>query len=575
MPSKCINDGKTFNSAVDNLGIVCSNGEQEVYESRQCSGLMTSPGQEHCFVQHEESEHHSFSGFGEFCADKENLERNRELKRRKISNPNTDAVVGDRLLPASLIANPCSLKHAEKDDVELSTTERSRGSVTSRVLRSEKKRSRWITVFSSRDKAAKTVLSWLIENNVVLPRQKVAYVRRTDGLILKEGWITNDGIKCRCCLKIFSLSKFEAHNGTKTPSPSASIILQDGRSLLDCQKQIIFPLKPNELQHARFKSNFSNLEVDDVCSVCHDGGMLMICDLCPSAFHPTCIGLQDVPEGNWFCPSCRCEICGLSDYNFEDKDFIEKSGIYCDQCEREYHVGCLRKHGFPLRKRPTGAWTCSKSCSKIIDCLGQLLGKPNPTPVKGLSWTIVRNKRNYDGQLDEKTIVEDYGKLHIALDVLHECFEPLHETRTQSDVTADILFNRISRLNRLNFWGFYTMLLMKGEEVVCVATFRIFGEKLAEMPFICTRVKFRRQGMCRLLMDELQKLLSSLAVERLLLPAVQELLKTWTSSFWIHKDDIFRVVRTTKSHISHISWYSHVSQVLEEAIYFKLLINCC
>jgi len=38
--------------------------------------------------------------------------------------------------------------------------------------------------------------------------------------------------------------------------------------------------------------------------------------------------------------------------------------------------------------------------------------------------------------------------------------------------------------------------------------FRIHGQKVAEMPLIATRFKYRRKGMCRLLVSELEKVLS-------------------------------------------------------------------
>ena len=107
-----------------------------------------------------------------------------------------------------------------------------------------------------------------------------------------------------------------------------------------------------------------------------------------------------------------------------------------------------------------------------------------------------------------------------------------------------------SDLNRLNFEGFYTVLLEQNEELISVATirwvydcattkyqavgfawnviaflvwfavyvpshfmvfwlaisfYRVFGQKVAEVPLIGTRIQYRRLGMCRILMDELEK----------------------------------------------------------------------
>ncbi|TVU47435.1 hypothetical protein EJB05_07038, partial [Eragrostis curvula] len=381
---------------------------------------------------------------------------------------------------------------------------------------------------------AKTVLSLLLEKNILLPRDRITYKQTSDGPVIKEGSINKDGIKCLCCNEIFTLENFEVHAGISTPLPSAHMFLKDGRSLSQCLIEFMGENRPKDSLHLRLKGRYSDLESDSICSVCNDGGEILLCDNCPSSFHHDCVGLEAIPEGSWYCPSCRCGICNLSDYDPNTSQFTEKTVVYCDQCEREYHVGCIRNRDHQLVCRPEGCWLCSRGCSKIFQHLQSLIGKSIPTPVEGLSCTILRFCRENGNDLvdfDDGTMAEHYGKLRIALDVLHECFVTIIEPRTQSDLSEDIVFNRESELRRLNFRGFYTILLQKGGELVSVGTFRVCGQKFAELPLIGTRVPYRRQGMCRLLMNELEKLLSDLGVERLLLPAVPQLLETWTGSF--------------------------------------------
>jgi hypothetical protein len=45
----------------------------------------------------------------------------------------------------------------------------------------------------------------------------------------------------------------------------------------------------------------------EVCSVCDDGGLLLVCDSCRNAFHMECLtpALSECPEGNWSCDRCR------------------------------------------------------------------------------------------------------------------------------------------------------------------------------------------------------------------------------------------------------------------------------
>ena len=35
---------------------------------------------------------------------------------------------------------------------------------------------------------------------------------------------------------------------------------------------------------------------DDVCAVCNDGGLMIVCDHCPHSYHKECIGMADEDE---------------------------------------------------------------------------------------------------------------------------------------------------------------------------------------------------------------------------------------------------------------------------------------
>ncbi|KAG4923636.1 hypothetical protein JHK87_049176 [Glycine soja] len=92
-----------------------------------------------------------------------------------------------------------------------------------------------------------------------------------------------------------------------------------------------------------------------------------------------------------------------------------------------------------------------------------------------------------------------------------------------------------SKLNRLNFQGFYTVLLERNEELISVAAVRVYGKKVTEVPPVGTRLEYRPHGMCHILMKKLEKKLTQLGVEGLILPAVPSVLETWTRSFGIAK----------------------------------------
>lgn len=51
-------------------------------------------------------------------------------------------------------------------------------------------------------------------------------------------------------------------------------------------------------------------EHQEFCRICKDGGELLCCDSCPSAYHTHCLNppLSEIPDGDWKCPRCSVSV---------------------------------------------------------------------------------------------------------------------------------------------------------------------------------------------------------------------------------------------------------------------------
>ena len=77
---------------------------------------------------------------------------------------------------------------------------------------------------------------------------------------------------------------------------------------------------------ASLELNFLDTQLSDdehaeKCTLCEEGGNLLLCDGCPRSFHPDCLDLPEdgLPEGEWLCAVCMlaagkgpaaCPLCG-------------------------------------------------------------------------------------------------------------------------------------------------------------------------------------------------------------------------------------------------------------------------
>ncbi|CAK8568371.1 unnamed protein product [Lathyrus sativus] len=382
------------------------------------------------------------------------------------------------------------------------------------------------------DRKRCSLLYWLIENRVLASGTSVLCRGGKD--IVKKGNIFRDGIVCDCCRDNFTMTAFEAHACCTRHRPSTSILLEDGRSLLECQREALSS-RGEKGSHVVGEEKMERYN-DVVCLVCGLGGDIILCDRCPSSFHLGCLGLDRVPDGDWFCPTCCCKICHQPKCKQECED--QKGNdivIICAQCEQEFHFGCLKSIGFGdvESNGKKKNWFCSVVCGKMFLCLKSMIGKPIKL-ANNLTWTLFKNVSSSgddDGDFSSDELSQNESKLNSILGVLHESFDRIVDVITKRELIEDVVFSRYSEYNRCNFRGFYNVILEKMGEVISVANIRIYGPKVAEIVFVATKEQYRRQGMCGLLMDELEKHLIDLEIRSLVLHSSKSTINTWTKSF--------------------------------------------
>jgi len=116
------------------------------------------------------------------------------------------------------------------------------------------------------------------------------------------------------------------------------------------------------------KKNFATDESEhqEYCEVCQQGGEIILCDTCPKAYHLVCLDpeLDEAPEGKWSCP--HCETNGPENQMIDEEDEhmefcrVCKEGgelLCCDSCPSAYHLRCVEP---PLTEIPSESWTCPR-----------------------------------------------------------------------------------------------------------------------------------------------------------------------------------------------------------------------
>ncbi|KAK9290995.1 hypothetical protein L1049_009178 [Liquidambar formosana] len=403
------------------------------------------------------------------------------------------------------------------------------------------------------------------------------YIR---GQKLLEGYKQGLGIFCRCCNKEVSPSQFEAHAGCGSRrKPYSYIYTSNGVSL-------------HELSISLSKGRkYSAKDNDDLCIICADGGNLVLCDGCPRAFHKECASLLSTPRGKWYCKYCQnmfqrerfvehnanalaagrvsgvdpieqitkrcirivknpeaevsaCVLC--RGYDFSKSGFHRRTIILCDQCEKEFHVGCLKDHKMAdLKELPEGKWFCCVDCSRIHSTLQKLLvGGAEKLPDSLL--TVMKKKHEEKGSdtntdLDVRWRLlsgkiassETRSLLSQAVAIFHECFDPINDSTTGRDLIPSMVYGR--NIGGQEFGGMYCAVLMVNSSVVSAGVLRVYGREVAELPLVATSNDNQGKGYFQILFSCIEKLLAFLNVRSIVLPAADEAESIWTDKFGFKK----------------------------------------
>ncbi|CAA7038890.1 unnamed protein product [Microthlaspi erraticum] len=399
------------------------------------------------------------------------------------------------------------------------------------------------------------------------------------------GYKKGFGIHCSCCNKVVSPSSFEAHAGCATRRrPFHHIYTTNGVSLHELSVVL------------SMDQRFSIRENDDLCTICKDGGELLCCDTCPRSYHTVCASLPSLPSERWSCKYClsmierekfvdsnpnaiaagrvqgvdaiaeiskRCirivgelpsdlpSVCVLCRGNtFSRLGFNPRTVIICDQCEKEFHVGCLKEHNIAdLEELPEEKWFCSHGCTNINTKLGSLIERRGEKLNDNfLSFVMKKQNPNEESCPDDKTSPDIRwrvlsGKLTSsddtkallakAVSILHERFDPISESGTRGDLIPAMVYGRETKAQ--DFSGMYCTMLTVDEVIVSVGIFRIFGSELAELPLVATSKDSQGKGYFQCLFACIQELLGGLNVKHLVLPAADEAKSIWTDKFGFTK----------------------------------------
>ncbi|UJR35707.1 hypothetical protein I4U23_028457 [Adineta vaga] len=72
----------------------------------------------------------------------------------------------------------------------------------------------------------------------------------------------------------------------------------------------------------KLKKTINEVDHNDLyCFECHDEGDVICCDSCSRVYHPKCLALTNLPDGDWTCPECKITQSSFDIANLSMNDF--------------------------------------------------------------------------------------------------------------------------------------------------------------------------------------------------------------------------------------------------------------
>ncbi|XP_020584936.1 increased DNA methylation 1-like [Phalaenopsis equestris] len=357
------------------------------------------------------------------------------------------------------------------------------------------------------------------------------------GKEILEGYKFGKNILCSCCNSMLSASKFEAHAGhEKRRKPYHSIYTSYGKSLhqiavfLSLDKGSFDPVDKDLIMGSKVGGKLPfDLRYQNACNAGEQSS---------SACSSFSFGFGRIFQAP--CNLGSCMFCRNDDATLNYGNICDTTMLFCGQCGRMFHVGCLRIHGIcdiKERPNPPDSWLCGDKCIKVrADLLNFFQEGP-----RNISESLLTSL-----PFSIRSTLHKETKIHVHWQLLSGRFQDgkseLLQQATQIFQEAfgavykgyrDVLSTMVNGEKGVAefFGGMFCAVITVKSRIVSAALLRVFGNHVAELPLAATAKERRGEGFFKILLLKIEEMLSFMKVEKLILPADIHSLPMWVENF--------------------------------------------